>query len=806
MEGLTKKSALEETSTPESKASMTASDIPHALDEELPVPRTNSGFRIPGLGYTTDDGGSSTLEETAKIDTAFSATDKINDKKTNPEHMVSPRPATSGASNASKSTSPINSNENQVHENEPLAEHQEESSTIPEPHTLPQGQGVASVSNPEPSSRLLNRLHNESSKFDQMIPPPAIGSEDSKMREVSPPATESILDPMAAVEQEAIPAGTSASVATTHPTELSQNAAAQQNGIQTEPSSELDTHQQFSKTGVSAPSIPLLAHESTSDAEVAYDSSPYSSSTDTSDDSSSSDDSDDSANDYELLDPAEQARLLMAEDGGGSDGEGAGNGKMPQVPKTLNEKPDVVVPKPDIIVTPEMQTIMLGQVENAIENLSLIKATVSGEYQVLEAGSLLCLEDRTVVGVIAETLGRVQQPFYSVAFTNVTDMAEVGMDKPGTKVLYVPQFAKTVFTQAIKGIKGSDASNLHDEEVDDDEMEFSDDEKEAEHKRSLKYKKEARKRERNDLPPVSSRNGDFHGGNKRGSRRKRQFEQGDSGQHLRNTHDANPTGADTELKYEDDDGPYTPLVRPTNMHEIGQAPPPMQSFGSQGYSRPSKGGRGGRGRGMRGRDGQSRGGQQAGHSLPPRPPMSNGQGSDSQQNGFPQLQQQQHHQPNTPQASHPQQNQQSFQQNQQNHANYPLQNSITPLSHSFSTSPLPTSNFQPNNPIQNYQHQPAAQTYQAGQQPPLPPPHHHHQQQQQNQMYQPFPYNTQNQHQPPSSQPQMSLYHQQYPQQSYHQQQPQQQQYQQQQRPPPHMPNIPPGAFINPAFFRAPPG
>jgi hypothetical protein len=35
------------------------------------------------------------------------------------------------------------------------------------------------------------------------------------------------------------------------------------------------------------------------------------------------------------------------------------------------------------------------------------------------------------------------------------------------KLYYVPEYASYVFTQAIRGLKGSDASNLYDEEVND---------------------------------------------------------------------------------------------------------------------------------------------------------------------------------------------------------------------------------------------------------------------------------------------------------------------------------------------------
>ena len=558
----------------------------------------------------------------------------------------------------------------------------------------------------------------------------------------------------------------------------SEGITAQETRTTTEPTLSDGTHQ---PTSLTAPPHrnPVTPHSPAPEAEFAYDSSPYTSSTNHSDTSSSYDDSDDSAEDYELLDPAEQARLLMAEDGGGSDGEGGGSGKAAGPPKTQNEKPEVIVPKPDVVVTLEMPITLLGQVENVVENLSLIKATVSGEYQVLEAGSLLCLEDRTVVGVIAETLGRVQQPFYSVAFTNATEMAEVAMNKPGTKVFCIPQFAKTVFTQAIKGIKGSDASNIHDEEVDADEMEFSDDEKEAEYRRSIKQKKEARKRERNGLPPPPSRNGDFQGGDRKGNNRKRQFEQGDSGQQHRNSHDANQMGADTELKYEDDDGLYTPLARPSNLHEVVHAPPPVQSYPPAGYSRPPRGGRGGRGRGRGGRDGHFGGGRGGGaHSLPPRPPISNGQGYNTQnQNKFPQ-------QLNT--SSPP------FQQQQPQNTNYPISNSMLPPPPPMQDFPHPTSHYQSNHGLQYPQ--PSPQTYQN---------HFNGGYQDQSQQHPQSGYHQsyggmQSQYNLPTNQPQFPSYA---PQEQHRQQQ---QQQRMQQQPPPGIPNIPPGAFINPAFFRPP--
>ena len=162
------------------------------------------------------------------------------------------------------------------------------------------------------------------------------------------------------------------------------------------------------------------------------------------------------------------------DEGGATKAKGAG-GQL----RTKNEMPEEVVPKPDVTITPEMRIEELGVVETIVENIILIKAKTSGEYRALESGSVLCLKDRSVIGVVSETLGRVQQPLYTVRFTNAGEITEVGISL-GTNVFYPEQHAKYALTQVLKAYKGSDASNLHDEEIGDEEMEFSDDEAEAE--------------------------------------------------------------------------------------------------------------------------------------------------------------------------------------------------------------------------------------------------------------------------------------------------------------------------------------
>ncbi|KAG7004334.1 hypothetical protein G7Y79_00026g059180 [Physcia stellaris] len=349
----------------------------------------------------------------------------------------------------------------------------------------------------------------------------------------------------------------------------------------------------------------LESHKMDADAEVEIDSSPIASSSSSSSDSSSSDDSDD----YEMLDPEEQVRRLMQEDGG-SDDDGPrdiGSSKAPL--RTLNEKPDEIVPKPNIIITEEMSIQELGNVENLVENLVVIKAKTSGEYQVLETGSVLCLGDKSVIGVVGETLGRVEQPYYSVRFTNAASISEAGISK-GTMVFYSEKHSTTVFTQPLKAFKGSDASNLHDEEVADDELEFSDDEAEAEYKRKQKHEKQARRDGRSD-----ARDGHSKGPGGRGSTRGRGRGRGDrrGGKPSDHFKDSVPGG----VKYDDmdTDEPYTPLARPSNLHEmmtINEAPsnnhdPPFNANRSdrdQGFRDHGRGngyrGRGDRGRGHRG--------------------------------------------------------------------------------------------------------------------------------------------------------------------------------------------------------------
>ncbi|KAI1804226.1 NAF1-domain-containing protein [Daldinia bambusicola] len=345
------------------------------------------------------------------------------------------------------------------------------------------------------------------------------------------------------------------------------------------------------------------------DPEWEEDSSPYESSSD----SSSSDDSDDESEDgknYELLGPEETARILMEMEGGSDDegeGKAKGNGSGAQV-RTKNELPEEVVPKADVVITPEMDVIELGVVEHVVENTVVIKAITTGEYQVLDSGSVLCTEDRTVIAAVADLIGNVRQPCYTARFTNEEEIKSYGLET-GSKVFYPPSHAVYVFTQPLREQKGTDASNWHDEEAGDDEIEFSDDEKEAEYKRQLKAKKRG------------GRGGKGGAGGRGGNA------------------EVLSLPPMTGLKYDDDDedGPYRKLARPASFGQAQSTPSETGYSNHHANNNSSFRGRGrgqrgyGHGRGGRGNRGDSRGG----HSLPPRPPRGQDYQPQTQQYNYP---------------------------------------------------------------------------------------------------------------------------------------------------------------------------
>ncbi|KAL2153595.1 hypothetical protein VTH82DRAFT_4750 [Thermothelomyces myriococcoides] len=325
------------------------------------------------------------------------------------------------------------------------------------------------------------------------------------------------------------------------------------------------------------------------EAEWEVDSSPYESSSDSSSSDSDSDDDSEDGESYPLLGIEETARMLMAADGDGdADGDGSGKSKGAGAPlRTKNEMPEEVLPKPDVTITPEMKIELLGNVEFIVETTVVIKSQKPGEVQVLDTGSVLCKEDRTVIGALAEVLGNVRSPMYTVGFRTLDEIKELEL-APGMPVYYSVDHANYVFTQPLKEAKGTDASNLHDEEVPPEEMEFSDDEKEAEYKRAQKQKKRGAK---------AGRGGREHG------------------TAYGQAQPSNPAAASSLNYDEDEDGPYKPLSRPPGYGQGGQSSLPSLPPKPEARFSPPRGGRDHGNRGAhRGGRGDFRGRMQRGGS------------------------------------------------------------------------------------------------------------------------------------------------------------------------------------------------
>ncbi|ONK78208.1 uncharacterized protein A4U43_C02F15660 [Asparagus officinalis] len=108
----------------------------------------------------------------------------------------------------------------------------------------------------------------------------------------------------------------------------------------------------------------------------------------------------------------------------------------------------------------------------------------SEKHSSLNEGSILWItETRLPLGRIDEIFGPVKNPFYVVRY-NSDDEVPQGISI-GVAISFVVDFANHILNEKYLYENGYDASGIDDEEA-ADEVEFSDDEKEAEYKRSLR--------------------------------------------------------------------------------------------------------------------------------------------------------------------------------------------------------------------------------------------------------------------------------------------------------------------------------
>ncbi|EST04988.2 H/ACA ribonucleoprotein complex, subunit Gar1/Naf1 [Kalmanozyma brasiliensis GHG001] len=237
---------------------------------------------------------------------------------------------------------------------------------------------------------------------------------------------------------------------------------------------------------------------------------------DDSDDESSSDSgssSSDSSDDDDDDDDNVKAAVALAADDDDDEEGGGPSGSTAPVTKNEILAPQVDQPATQELSEAEKLTLRkLGKVHSIVDSVVVVEQDVhqnkqadgasasgasvpidstgrqgerQGEYSVLDTGSLLCFEDGKVLGLVFETFGSIHNPMYSIRFASAAAI-DRELVKPGETVFYLPSQSTYVLTQLLRQMKGSDASNMWDEEVAEDEIDYSDDEQEAEAKRRAK--------------------------------------------------------------------------------------------------------------------------------------------------------------------------------------------------------------------------------------------------------------------------------------------------------------------------------
>jgi rRNA processing protein Gar1 len=121
----------------------------------------------------------------------------------------------------------------------------------------------------------------------------------------------------------------------------------------------------------------------------------------------------------------------------------------------------------NVTIPEDAKLIEVGCISGIVEDQVIVNSALAGDSQVLDVDTILLFENRSILGRVFETFGPVAKPMYSVRFNSPADIDREKC-KPGIQIFFIPNLAKFVFTQQIRAIKGSDASNMFDEEIGDD--------------------------------------------------------------------------------------------------------------------------------------------------------------------------------------------------------------------------------------------------------------------------------------------------------------------------------------------------
>ncbi|KAJ6801895.1 H/ACA ribonucleoprotein complex non-core subunit NAF1-like [Iris pallida] len=140
----------------------------------------------------------------------------------------------------------------------------------------------------------------------------------------------------------------------------------------------------------------------------------------------------------------------------------------------------------EVSLEPHQQTIPLGVISSIFGSRVIIEG--SEKHSALNEGSIIWItESRSPLGIVDEIFGPVKSPYYVIRY-NSDEEVPTGISV-GSAVSFVPEFAESVLNNKDLHKKGYDASGDNDEELSNEE--FSDDEKEAEYRKSLREQKRA---------------------------------------------------------------------------------------------------------------------------------------------------------------------------------------------------------------------------------------------------------------------------------------------------------------------------
>ncbi|EDO18586.1 hypothetical protein Kpol_1048p16 [Vanderwaltozyma polyspora DSM 70294] len=153
----------------------------------------------------------------------------------------------------------------------------------------------------------------------------------------------------------------------------------------------------------------------------------------------------------------------------------------------LTEEPVIGVPE-DYLIDISTEIKNIGKIKSVIDKDIIVELSGSGENRILKEGTIFCLNDRTIIGTLAEVFGKLTNPLYRIVASN-KDSTDNLKEKIGEDVFYVIRDAHWLDTFELKKVKGTDASNGYDEELPEEEQEFSDDEKESMFKKMKKKQK-----------------------------------------------------------------------------------------------------------------------------------------------------------------------------------------------------------------------------------------------------------------------------------------------------------------------------